>query len=89
LEELWADGGTEGAARTVQTYVSQLRKVDGEAVSLVTRPGGDVLEVDPGDLDAFRFEKAVTAAVGQAGLSDDGSRLNGRCRVAAVIACRG
>lgn len=39
VDELWRDDGS-GAVRTVQTYVSQLRKLlDGEGVRLDTRPG--------------------------------------------------
>jgi predicted ATPase/DNA-binding SARP family transcriptional activator/class 3 adenylate cyclase len=65
VEELWGDGGSAGAARTVQTYVSQLRKLlRGEAASLQSRPGGYVLEVDPPDVDAHRFERLVVAAGG-------------------------
>jgi DNA-binding SARP family transcriptional activator len=63
VEELWGDGGSAGAPRTVQTYVSQLRKLlHGESARLVSRPGGYVLDVDPADIDACRFERAVTAA---------------------------
>jgi predicted ATPase/DNA-binding SARP family transcriptional activator len=63
VEELWGEGGSEGAARTVQTYVSQVRKLlHGERASLQTRPGGYVLDVDPMAVDAYRFEKGVTAA---------------------------
>jgi predicted ATPase/class 3 adenylate cyclase len=63
VEELWGAGGSDGAARTVQTYVSQLRKLlQGETASLQTRPGGYVLEVNPGDVDAQRFERGVSAA---------------------------
>jgi predicted ATPase/DNA-binding SARP family transcriptional activator len=63
VEELWGDDGSNGAARTVQTYVSQLRKLlHGESASLQTRPGGYVLEVDPGDIDAYRFEQGLVAA---------------------------
>jgi DNA-binding SARP family transcriptional activator len=52
VSELWRDGGS-GAVRTVQTYVSQLRRLlDGEDVRLDTRPGGYVLEVDPTTVDA-------------------------------------
>jgi DNA-binding SARP family transcriptional activator len=36
VEELWGDRGSDGAARTVQTYVSQLRKLlRDEAANLV------------------------------------------------------
>jgi DNA-binding SARP family transcriptional activator len=64
VSELWGDGGCEGAIRTVQTYVSQLRKLlRGEPASLDTRPGGYVLAVDPAVVDAYRFEQGVTAAV--------------------------
>jgi predicted ATPase/DNA-binding SARP family transcriptional activator len=63
VEELWGDAGSVGAARTVQTYVSQLRKLlQGEAADLVTSPGGYMLEVDRVAVDAFRFEQGLTAA---------------------------
>jgi predicted ATPase/DNA-binding SARP family transcriptional activator len=63
VEELWGEDGSAGAARTVQTYVSQLRKLlHDEAARLETRPGGYVLEVDPADVDAYRFERGVNAA---------------------------
>jgi DNA-binding SARP family transcriptional activator len=63
VHELWGEGSCAGAPRTVQTYVSQLRKLlHGEPAHLVSRPGGYVLDVDPADVDAWRFERAVTAA---------------------------
>jgi DNA-binding SARP family transcriptional activator len=63
VDDLWGDSGSDGAARTVQTYVSQLRKLlQGQAASLVTRPGGYALEIDSADVDAYRFEQAATAA---------------------------
>jgi DNA-binding SARP family transcriptional activator len=63
VEELWGAGGSEGAARTVQTYVSQLRKLmSRDALQLVTNPGGYMLEVDPESVDACRFEQGLTAA---------------------------
>ncbi len=40
VEELWGAGNSDGAARTVQTYVSQLRKLlQAEAASVATRRG--------------------------------------------------
>jgi predicted ATPase/DNA-binding SARP family transcriptional activator len=63
VEELWGEDGSAGAGRTVQTYVSQLRKLlQGEPASLETRHGSYVLEVDPADVDACRFERGVNAA---------------------------
>jgi DNA-binding SARP family transcriptional activator len=63
VQEIWGDDGSDGAARTVQTYVSQLRNLlrGGEA-TLQTRPAGYVLEIGPADVDAVRFERAVTAS---------------------------
>jgi DNA-binding SARP family transcriptional activator len=73
VEELWADGGSAGAPRTVQTYVSQLRKLlHGGSARLVSRPGGYVLDLDPADIDACRFERAVTLAGSE---PDPGARL--------------
>jgi DNA-binding SARP family transcriptional activator len=63
VEDLWGHRGSDGAGRTVQTYVSQLRKVlQDKGVTLETRPGGYVLDFDIGQLDASRFEQDVTAA---------------------------
>jgi class 3 adenylate cyclase len=63
VEEIWGGRASESATRTVQTYVSQIRKLlQGEAVSLATRPAGYVLEVSPFEVDAQRFEHAVAAA---------------------------
>jgi predicted ATPase/DNA-binding SARP family transcriptional activator len=67
VEELWAGRGPDGAARTVQTYVSQLRGLlRGEEASLATGPGGYVLRVASADVDAQRFEQEVTAAGAEA-----------------------
>jgi DNA-binding SARP family transcriptional activator len=64
VEELWGERASDGAARTVQTYVSQIRKLlHGHGVGLATRPEGYVLEVARDAVDAHRFEDAV-AAVG-------------------------
>jgi DNA-binding SARP family transcriptional activator len=63
VEELWGAAGSHGAARSVQTYVSQLRKLlRDQGLSLETQPGGYVLELDAAAVDARRFEWAVTAA---------------------------
>jgi DNA-binding SARP family transcriptional activator/class 3 adenylate cyclase len=63
VEELWGEAGSHSAARTVQTYVSQLRKLlRDQGLRLETRPGGYVLELDAAAVDARRFEWAVTAA---------------------------
>ena len=64
VEAVWDDRASEGAARTVQTYVSQLRKLlRDEPARLETSPGGYVLHLDPLRVDAHRFEQAVTTAV--------------------------
>jgi DNA-binding SARP family transcriptional activator len=73
VEELWGERGTAGAARTVQTYVSQLRKLFlAEPPKLETRPGGYVLDVDPDAIDAYRFEQGLVAAGAE---GDAGRRL--------------
>jgi predicted ATPase/DNA-binding SARP family transcriptional activator len=73
VEHLWGGRGSARAARTVQTYVSQVRKLlHGQGVRLASRPGGYVLEVDPADVDASRFERTVTSAGAE---PDPGRRL--------------
>jgi DNA-binding SARP family transcriptional activator len=61
IEELWGEQPPETAAKALQGYVSQLRKTLGHEV-LLTRPGGYVLQVAPGQLDVHRFEQLVEEA---------------------------
>jgi DNA-binding SARP family transcriptional activator/pimeloyl-ACP methyl ester carboxylesterase len=60
VEDLWEGRPPDSAAASLQTYVYQLRKTLG-LDSLRTRPAGYVLEVEPDQLDALRFEQAVRA----------------------------
>jgi DNA-binding SARP family transcriptional activator len=71
IEELWEDRPPFSANTTLQTYVYQLRKLlgwsaradgsarqaDGQEVTLRTTPGGYLLSLPAGALDAKRFEQ--------------------------------
>jgi YVTN family beta-propeller protein len=62
IEELWGDAPPPTAVKTVQVYVSQLRKAlraDDAEGPLLTRSHGYVLRVAPGELDLERFERAL------------------------------
>jgi DNA-binding SARP family transcriptional activator len=58
IVELWGDDPPERAANLVSVYVLRLRRVlgDPEGRVLTTRAPGYQLLLDPGDLDAERFE---------------------------------
>jgi len=56
IDELWADEPPATAMKTLQVYVSQLRKELG-AERLLTRPPGYLLHVHEGELDLERFEQ--------------------------------
>ncbi|HEX2046813.1 MAG TPA: BTAD domain-containing putative transcriptional regulator [Acidimicrobiales bacterium] len=60
-EALWpGEARPEHAVRSVQTYVSRLRAAMGPAGDrLVTRPSGYLLRVEPGELDAQRFQRLL------------------------------
>ncbi len=58
IDELWDRNPPPSAVTTLQTYVSQLRRLG--VASLRTRPPGYLLEVGPDDVDAARFERALT-----------------------------
>ena len=66
VEEVWRGSPPPGAAKTMRSYVSRLRTLLAPEVELVGRGGGYVLSVDPGVVDAVRFERL--AASGQAAL---------------------
>ncbi len=67
IDELWADEPPARATKTLQVYISQLRKTLGPE-RLVTRPPGYLLKVAPGELDLERFERLV--AEGRKRLAD-------------------
>jgi DNA-binding SARP family transcriptional activator len=67
IDELWADEPPARATKTLQVYVSQLRKALGPD-RLVTRPQGYLLKVAPGELDLERFEQLT--AEGRKRLAD-------------------
>jgi DNA-binding SARP family transcriptional activator/WD40 repeat protein len=55
VDELWGERAPAAAAKTVQVYVSQLRKALGAGV-IVTQGRGYRLAAEPGQVDAARFE---------------------------------
>jgi DNA-binding SARP family transcriptional activator len=69
VDQLWGLGAPNAARTTIQTYVHRLRRMlhrpDGrsrDTVTLQTRSGGYVLEMDPNLLDLHRFERLVAKA---------------------------
>jgi DNA-binding SARP family transcriptional activator len=61
IDELWEDGEPRSAAKALQTYVSELRRVLPDGV-LETRSPGYILHVAVGSLDSERFEALVPRA---------------------------
>ena len=61
IDELWADEPPARATKTLQVYVSQLRKSLGPD-RLVTRPPGYLLRIEEGELDLERFEQLTADA---------------------------
>jgi DNA-binding SARP family transcriptional activator/ABC-type glycerol-3-phosphate transport system substrate-binding protein len=58
IELVWGEAPPPTARKSLQTYVSRLRHILGEAV-IVSRPDGYALRVERGQLDADRFEDLV------------------------------
>ncbi len=56
---LWGEDAPAGAVKTVQVHVSRLRKALGDEDLLETTPAGYRLNIEPGELDAARFEQMV------------------------------
>jgi DNA-binding SARP family transcriptional activator/DNA-binding beta-propeller fold protein YncE len=77
-DELWGEVAPATASKTLQGYVSRLRKVLGDGV-LQTHGHGYRLAIAPGDLDAARFEQLVAdaRAAAEDGALDDAARLLG------------
>src|SRR3954447_9940018 len=56
---LWGEDAPTSAVKTVQVYVSRLRSALEDPDVLLTTPAGYCLRVQPGELDAERFERQV------------------------------
>jgi YVTN family beta-propeller protein len=61
IDLLWGERPPATAAKTLQGYVSHLRKALGDGV-LLTRSGGYLLAAEPEQVDAERFEAPVAHA---------------------------
>jgi DNA-binding SARP family transcriptional activator len=61
IDDLWDDNPPATATKTLQVYVSQLRKELGPD-RLVTRPPGYLFRVEEGELDLERFEQLTADA---------------------------
>jgi predicted ATPase/DNA-binding SARP family transcriptional activator len=83
VDELWDERPPARAVKTVQVYVSQLRKALGDG-AIETRTGGYLLRVEPGALDADRFESLIERARSSlaAGAADEASAA---CREALAL----
>ena len=77
IDELWGEHPPATAAKTLQGYVSRLRKTLGEDV-LLTRGHGYALTLPPGQLDLDQFERLARegrAAVSAGDAATAGERL--------------
>ncbi|MEV4255101.1 BTAD domain-containing putative transcriptional regulator [Spirillospora sp. NPDC049652] len=62
VELIWGPAPPASAEANLRTHVSALRRLlrdSGGASRLVTRPGGYLIEVEPGDLDLLAFDALV------------------------------
>ena len=82
IDGLWGDVPPKTAAKTLQGYVSHLRKALGSA-AILTRAGGYLIAVTDGELDAARFEQLADAA--GACLHDDPRRASELLRAALAL----
>jgi DNA-binding SARP family transcriptional activator len=63
IDQLWGESPPRTALKSVQVYVSRLRKELGDG-RVVTQPPGYVLRADPSEIDVGRFERLVVEADG-------------------------
>jgi DNA-binding SARP family transcriptional activator len=75
IDELWGERPPVSAAKTVQVYVSNLRKALGDGV-LLTRGQGYLLQATPGQIDADRV--AALVREGRAAFRGRGSAASER-----------
>jgi YVTN family beta-propeller protein len=86
VDELWGGRLPDTATKTVQVYVSRLRKALGEGV-IATRGGGYALELGADQVDAGRFERM--AREGRAALERGDARVAAQALREALAVWRG
>jgi DNA-binding SARP family transcriptional activator/tetratricopeptide (TPR) repeat protein len=78
IDALWGDEPPRTASKTIQAYVSRLRRAlasagaDDDSLSIETRPPGYRLMVAPGSLDVVEVEELVAQAQAAATTGDHG-----------------
>src|SRR5919197_2666070 len=75
---VWGEDAPAGAIRTVQVYVSRLRKALGDDRLVESTPAGYRLRVPPGEVDAQSFERlrpGGAARRGAGGAREAGAEL--------------
>jgi predicted ATPase/DNA-binding SARP family transcriptional activator len=73
VDAVWGDAPPTDEANALQTLVSRLRRTLGDATAVGQSPAGYRLAVDPGDVDARRFER-LTAEGAAALRANDADR---------------
>src|SRR5436309_5449058 len=59
IDELWGEQPPETAVQSLQVYVSRLRKLL-PPDTVLTRPPGYLLQLEPDELDVHHFERLLT-----------------------------
>jgi DNA-binding SARP family transcriptional activator len=67
IDALWDDAPPATVHKALQVHVSHLRKLIGDR--LISKPPGYLLRVEPGELDAERFERLVERREYRSGLA--------------------
>ena len=62
-DELWGGDPPRSATKTVRSYISRLRRHLGSGSDIATKGSGYVLVVDPGAIDAARFENLLESGL--------------------------
>lgn len=83
IDELWGESPPPTAVKALQTYVSELRTVLGDG-TIVTRPPGYEIAVDPATVDAGRFVASVQRAREGAEAGDTVGALDGYQQALAI-----
>jgi DNA-binding SARP family transcriptional activator/tetratricopeptide (TPR) repeat protein/Mrp family chromosome partitioning ATPase len=81
LEQVWGDEQPDSGLPALRFHISQLRKEVGEAVSIVTHPGGYQLDASRTSVDALIFDDQAHEARAE----DDDVQASALCRSALAL----